>query len=229
MSTFQPPGRRRLGRAIGVAVVILAVVAGIIALIVSQNRSDPVTQPTGTPTSPSATPTEDVEARAANGCLGGATVNAAMILEAQRQAPRDDIGAAEFTASFMRWAGVSDTTLPPLAELDPVFSAVIENVELSSELVAATQSLNASETERTGPSITGTGGGYYIESTSKDTVVVSVMMVVPEWSPSPEQVWGGSATMTLTRSSGSWLIEKWDATRTPEDMTEIMTPFVGGC
>lgn len=231
MSHYDVPRPRRIGRTVLIGVVAAIMLAAAVGLVYTQTRpDDSIPTPTSSPTTatPTTAPTTDI-ARAANGCLGGAVVDANMVLTAQQTAPLDDIGAAEFAASIVRWSGTGPTTMPPTGEVDSVLGAISGDAQLSAAIAASFDSQGASETARTGPEVTTLGGGYYIESSTADTVVVSVLLTVPEWSPSTEDIWAGSGMLTLERSSGAWLLTGTGGARTPDDLKTIMTPFVGGC
>ena len=221
--------RRRWVVRFAVAVVVIAVVVGL-ALWFTGRRDNPQDDPTTpTPTSTS----DDTGSRVANGCLGGQAVNAQTVLTAQQQAPLDDVGAAELTATFLRWSGLDGETLPPLDEIETVIDAIAAPdagpalTEGYNESVEA----GAAETERTGPPVSTVEGGYYIESSDEGGVVLSILVIVPEY---PREGGGTesrafSGTWQLVRSD-VWRIQDFEGgTRSPEDLASIMTPFVGGC
>lgn len=230
----QVPVRRGWIRRLVIVIVAVALLAGLAVWISGALRGGDGEEPGTTvpSTTPSADPTSPTgeEARVANGCLGGQAVTAQTVLTAQQQAQLDDIGAAEFAATFVRWIGVSDRTLPPLDEVPIVVDSVAAADAASTvlDLEEASARLGAGS-ERVGPAILTVDGGYYIESTADDEVEVSVLVTVPEFAESGEGTWAAAGLLVLNRSGGEWRVVDVTSARTPDDLGSIMTPFAGGC
>ncbi|GAA4427222.1 hypothetical protein GCM10023169_26910 [Georgenia halophila] len=231
MSQTQVRAPRRWGLRLFVLVVVAGVLAALATWVYGLTRE---AEQTSTP-SPSGLPSSGQSdgdgARVANGCLGGQAVTAQTVLTAQGQAPLDDVGAAEFAATTSRWLGVSDATIPPANEIPTVMEAVTAQraTDAVTQVAERLKELGAGAV-RKGPPVATTHGGYYIESSANDEVVVSVLVTVPRWSDeNTDEVWASSGTFTLDRSSGKWLLVDFSGTREPDDLRSVMTPYVGGC
>jgi len=227
----QMPVRRSWIRRLLVVIVAVALLAGLTVWISGALRGDG--QEPGTTAPPTDPTSASEEARVANGCLGGQAVTAQTVLTAQQQAQLDDVGAAEFAATLTRWAGTSDRILPPLEEVPVVMEAIASPDATAAVTSVEEQVANAdgSATDRTGPAVSTVEGGYYVESATDDVVVVSILVVVPEWENDAGEIEARafSGTYSMQRGSGEWLLEDFGSARSPEDLTSIMTPFVGGC
>ncbi|MCK6210565.1 hypothetical protein KZX45_08415 [Georgenia sp. EYE_87] len=227
--SFEPQFRyrRRWVRWIVAGILVVAFTAGALTWLHGQRDGTAAPSPAPTTaTAPTATPTAG---RVANGCLGGAAITAQTVLTAQQQAQLDDVGAAEFAATFDRWAG-SDESLPPADEVPVVLKAITapDAIETVTGLPARFEELGAPE-EREGPAATTEGGGYFIESSTDDEVVVSVLLMVPEVTNQAGQMWAQGATYTLDRSTGVWLLKDFSASREVSDLKSIAQPFAGSC
>lgn len=227
--SFEPQVRMRrrwIWWVLGV-IVILALLAGLITWV--QGRQNQTPPPGGQP-SPSATTTPASEGRVANGCLGGPTVDAEMVLTAQDEAPVDDTGAAEFAAAIERWLGV--IPVPPTEEVETVLSAV-SAPDASEAVTAMPAAFNEFREENAQDNrwFSTEGGQYYVETSTADEVVVSVLLMVEDGTPTApdENPQGSSNTYTLDRSTGTWLLADLGATREVADLYDIGTPFAGGC
>src|SRR5699024_10310643 len=129
------------------------------------------------------------------------------------QAPLDDVGAAEFAASLARWAG-SGSGLPPSDEVPVVLDAVTSPAAEESVTGLLDEYEEAGVTsERQGPATYTVEGGYYIESSTEDEVVVPVLTVDTEPASDSEEVMAWSASMTLDRSSEEWLLVDFGGSR----------------
>lgn len=226
----QMPVRRSWIRRLLVVIVAAALLAGLTVWISGALRGDG--QEPGSSAPPTAPPTEPTssseEARVANGCLGGQAVTAQTVLTAQQQAQLDDVGAAEFAATFARWSGVGEGALPPADEIPVVLDAII--APNATESVLAYRDLaDIADEARTGNTGSTADGGYYIESSAGDEVVVSFLLTDPTVVDADGAVWTSSFTMTLTRAGGMWQLIDSGGTRTPDDLASIMAPFSGGC
>ena len=222
--SFQPQvrvRRRWVWWALGV-IVVLALLAGLVTWV--QGWSGTTPPPSGQP-SPTAT---GGEPRVANGCLGGPTVDAQMVFTAQDEAPLDDTGAAEFAAALGRWGG----QVPPPSREEAL--SVMDSV-MAPDASEAVQELPAwFDSHREGGErrwFSTEDGRYYIEASSADEVVVSVLLVVEDGTPTApdENPQGSSNTYTLDRSSGTWLLADIGATREVADLHDIGTSFAGAC
>jgi len=226
--SFEPQFRyrRRWVRWIVAGVLVLALAAG--ALTWLQGRRGGTTAPSPTPTTTTPTTASPAAGRVANGCLGGSAIDAQTVLTAQRQAQLDDVGAAEFAATFDRWAG--ERSLPPADEIPVVLEAITapDAREAVTSIPERFEEVGA-PAEREGPQSSTVNGGYYIESTTAGEVVVSVLLTVPEATNGAGEVWTTATTYTLDRSTGAWLLMDIGQGREVRDLAEIAQPFSGGC
>lgn len=226
--SFEPQFRIRRSwfRRFFIAVIVIALLAGIGVWISSFFKDSESKEPAAGP--PAATEPSGNAGRVANGCLGGQALTAQTVLTAQRDAGLDDIGAAEFAATLARWGGGSGG-VPPAEEISIVMDAI--EAEDASEKVAGQEErlLAAAEEERQGVETSTIEGGFYIESSSEDEVVVSVLTVDEDIDPEENRVLAGSTTWTMDRSTGEWMLVDFGGTREVKDLSSIMTPFVGGC
>lgn len=226
--SFEPEIRvpRRWLRRLVVAIVAVAVIAGVAVWASSLGSGGEDPAPSATPTDEPSPTESGQDARAANGCLGGQAVNAQTVLTAQDQAPLDDIGAAEFAATINRWGGDGDDGLPPADEVPTVLDAIA--APNATDRVTGVRNAELPE-ERQGLPGSTVNGGYYVESSTENEVVVSILQVAREEVDEAGDPVGYSVTFTLDRSSGEWLLVDQQGTRDPNDLNSIMTPFAGGC
>lgn len=226
--TFEPQFRvpRRWGRRFVVAVVAIALLAGLalwISSLFSGSRGED-----RVPDRPAATAPAGDAGRVANGCLGGQALTAQTVLTAQRDAQLDDIGAAEFAATLMRWGGGAGGA-PPAEEVPIVLDAIRADNASEKVITHHERLADITEAERQGIGTSTVEGGYYVESSTDDEVVVSVLTVDRAPDPEEGEVMASSSSWTLDRSTGTWMLVDFGGTREVDDLAGIMSPFVGGC
>lgn len=96
----------RAGRNLLIALVVGAVIIVVIvvAYMAGRTTSEPAANPEAPTTASQATESPDEPSGAApTGCVGGSSLDSAMVLSAQQSAPRTSFGAVEVAAAFFRW------------------------------------------------------------------------------------------------------------------------------
>ncbi|MDJ0337945.1 hypothetical protein [Cryobacterium sp. PH31-O1] len=231
MHATAPPTRRTWPWIVGAAILIGAlIIAGAVYFGIQAGTAIPTADPT-TPTasslpSPSTTPV-DAEP---NGCLGGETRDAAMILAAQQAAPHTTNGAVDFAASFVRW--IQRFPYPAADDAAAVGDSAMARESFTNDLV----SYLAAEPDLSG-GIVPLGEGYYmstvpgvwvIESASNDRVEVTIgtAFVV---NGALSATLKSSITVVAVWEDGQWKIADANGTRTTEDLYSVGRPFAEGC
>jgi hypothetical protein len=221
----QPP-RRRWPWVIGGAFLMIVIVVVVVAL--RANRAE-VPAPTATTPSTTAT-TEPTFDAAPTGCLGGPIRDAAMILTAQEEAPHTSAGAVEVAASFIRW--LNQYPYPTSADAELVAESAIASSAPTKDLVGFFETqpnLSGGLVPDYTPYFLSTVPGvYHVESSSNDTVEVTVgtaLVLEGELSPTLK----GSITVTVDWEDGGWKFVSSEGTRTTQDLFAIGQPFTDGC
>lgn len=222
--------RRRWPWLIVAAVIVLALGIGLGRW--AADGTEPSTAGTSgddATATPSPTATGVLEDAWADGCRGGPDATAQALLDAQAAASTEnDKGAAEFAATFLRWAANSDDT----AEEQELVRASIVSLDASTIVVdgfdKALARIKAGEPNTNAFSYSVDGGQYYIESSTPEEVVVSVLVKASEGDEAaPSKTVGTS--LTLTRTTGVWLLKDMAALRQADDIARVGTTYIGGC
>lgn len=214
----RPPrdGRPRWVVAVLIGLAVLALVAVVVAVTA---EDDETSSPTATaePGPPAGAPEQ-----IADGCLGGVTDLDRAVLDAQRQAPITAEGAAEFTATLMRWAFLTPAS-PRQAEIAPQIladDATTKARELSGTI----------DPEGTTSALDFTEGRYYIESFNGSTAVVSYLAGLRGTKDGqtvrPALVGGG---VHLRAVNDVWRYEDLTFTREIREMERLGTQYAEGC
>lgn len=210
----------------GLIAVIIALVV-VLAVVLSDRADDG---------QPSAAPTHTATAAPAptspNGCLGGKTVDNAMLLDAQKNAPDNSTGAVEFTTALVRW-----TTRRPLAT--PAEAAAVEGSVMSRD--AAPGFANLVAQVKSGADASGglvppghdftvsmTLGVWHIDSFTPDQATVSVggnFVVDGAISPDLDM----DATFTVVWQHGAWRVLSGQKLHTTKQLFAVGTQFTEGC
>lgn len=227
----------RAGRNLLIALLVGAVIIAAIVIAYVAGRDTMPSQPSLLPGSPvirssgTAPSTSTIDA-APTGCLGGAARDDAMVLNAQRLAPKTTFGAVEVATAFYRWT--YRFPVPSSADIKAIAPAFVP-----SQSATAEASLRTGYADNPNPS-TGTipdGTAFYIStvsgtwvadgSTSSDEEVVSVQA---------SYVTGGAVSATKTATASfqmRWVDGKWRvaglAKGDPDKLTAGGTTFTAGC
>lgn len=222
--------RRRWPWIIVALVAVLALGIGL-GRWASDGNEGPGSASTESETVPTPVPsaTAVLEDAWADGCRGGPEASAQGLLDAQAASSTEhDKGAAEFAATFLRWAANSDDT----AEEQELVRTSVMSPDATQIVVdgfdKALARIRAGEPNSNAFSYSIDGGQYYIESSTPDEVVVSVLVKASEGDEAaPSKTVGTS--LTLTRTTDVWLLKDMAALRQADDIARIGTTYVGGC
>lgn len=194
---------------------IVATVAIVVAVTGSDDGDDNTAPASSAPPSPG-------PEQVADGCLGGVTDLDQAILDAQRRAPLTAEGAAEFTATLLRWA--FQTPAPPR-------QAAIAPQILAGDATDKARRLSGTiDPEGTTSSFDFSDGRYYVESFDGSTAVVSYRASAQGTKDGqdvgPAIVGGG---VHLRAVDGVWRYQDLTFTREIAEMERIGTRYAGGC
>lgn len=220
-STSMPdPPRRRRGPVLLLIAVVL-VVALLAALVIgwaAAGRGDPGPTPTTDPT-----PTESTSTGVANGCLGGAADLDDAVLAAQQEAPLTEVGAAEFAATYLRWAGVLPPTADHQATAQQLWSA-----DATTEVTSIFDDSAEFEGWLSRPNML--EGRYYVEEFSAERAVVSVLFsLTGTRDGQPLDAAEAVGALTLVATDGQWRVQDFGGSRSINDLKSLGTPYAGGC
>lgn len=242
MSTTAPPPASppdrpgRLPRWVLALIALLSLIAlvAVVVAVIAIRGPEPATggqvAPTpvipasaaGTPTaSPSATGAP--EATIADGCLGGPSELDRAVITAQKQTPLNEVGAATFTASLMRWV----FTGPP----PPFQKRTATQILTPDASSAARRSLSSSkDLEGSSGTLDFRDGKYYVESFDGNRAIVSYLgtgHLADNGTPQPDVLLAGS--VHLQAVNGVWRYRSLSSERSIEDLQRIGVPYSGGC
>ncbi len=227
----EPNKRRRWPFIAAGAAVAIAAVAGVSIYYSSQGAEQPAPPAAQPPTSnaPTATPAPGAsfDGRGPNGCAGGQTIDANMVLTAQQEADNSTDGAVEVAAAFTKW--IARTPLPSAEEAATIEAEVLAADAFTDDLAAYLA---------TGPNLTGVGGGevhfsttngvWQIESSTPDSATVSIgSSIVVNGALDSTQ--GNSTTVDLVREDDRWKVVRGDARVQLDVLFENGIEFDGGC
>jgi hypothetical protein len=225
MSSSPAPRRSRLPWILLAVFVVIGLVIAAVAFFGNHGATTAAKPSSQTSTSPSA-----VSDPAPTGCLGGKSLDAAMLLTAQKAAPRTTNGAIEMAAAFTRW--IQRYPYPTAADAYEVEKSVLTKKSFTDDL----PSYLAAEPDLSG-GIVAKGTNYYmstipgvwhLESGAADQVVASIGTgYVIEGTLSTTL--RSSITVTLDWQDGGWKVADASGTRTTQNLYAIGTPFTGGC
>lgn len=219
--------------------VVVTVISVTVAVFASSGREVIVLPPpnTGTPTAPATAPISPPASPSAtagsssppvaDGCLGGATNLDQAVLAAQQQADLTPAGAAGFTATLVRWA----LSGPP----SPYQRVTADKILTRDATSAARNALSSTKTTSPGAdnstaSIVFTDGRYYIEAADTSTAIISwVATARGTLSGSPLAPATIAGTIHLKSINGVWRLQDLTYDRSIEDISNIGTPYAGGC
>jgi hypothetical protein len=219
----KPPRRKWPWIIVG---IILAALIAYALYAVATNRSE--SDPTPAPTASESTPA----AAAPTGCLVGGGLDAATLLQTQKQAAHDSSGAVEVATALMRWA--YRFPYPEDQEAQEVSDAIIssEAPESFRDLAGffangpnLSGGIVADDTDYRLSTVTGV---WVLEAEAPDEVTASigaVFVVDGQLSASLK----ASTTITVRWEDGAWKADQLAGTRTTEELFAIGTPFEGGC
>lgn len=227
----EPNKRRRWLFIAGGAAVAIAAVAGVSIYYSSQGTEQPAPSAAQPPTSsaPAATPAPGAsfDGRGPNGCAGGQTIDAQMVLTAQQEADNSTDGAVEVAAAFTRW--IARTPLPSAEEAATIEAEVLAADAFTDDLAAYLA---------TGPNLTGVGGGevhfstingvWQIESSTPDSATVSIGSSIVS-NGALDSTQGNSTTVDLVREDDRWKVVRGDARVELNVLFENGIEFDGGC
>ncbi len=229
-----PNKRRRRAFIVGGTVGVLGAVAAVSIYFSVQADEQPVppaAQPpaNSTPASPGASPSPGAsfDGRGPNGCAGGPTINADMVLTAQQEADSSTDGAVEVAAAFNRW--IARTPLPSAEEAATIEAEVLAADAFTDDLAAYLAA---------GPNLTGVEGGevhfsttngvWQIESSTPDSATVSIgSRVVVNGAVDSQRA--NSATIDLVREDDLWKVVRGDLRVDLNVLFENGIEFDGGC
>lgn len=225
----------RAGRNLLLAVLVggLIVVAIVVAYVAGGNASGPSPGSSGANGStPVPTGRETAADVAPTGCFGGSSLDSAMLLRAQAEAPRTTFGAVEVAAAFFRWGyrypPPSNSEISRVAALFP-----------ESGRADAQRSLRASYRQNPNPAsgvvtdgmafqLSTVSGSWLASAEGKDddvTVSVQAAMVI-DGALSPTKT--SAEAFSMTWESGGWRIVRFDAADTA-GLQAGGTAFTAGC
>lgn len=198
-------------------VVVVALVGGVSAWY----QANP--QPNGPAATPSAT--NDVAA-IPNGCLAGASNDAAGLLKAQKEAPHSEAGAVGFAAAVLRW--IAQYPRPSAGDGTTVSAAILAKgatgtvANLAANLAAAKPLPGV-----TSGSLNFADGRYAVEEATPDMVRVTVGGAeVRNGKPTEQKI---ASTVTLVWEDSVWKVRSDGTERTLDELFASGSAFSGGC
>lgn len=199
------------------AVVALALVGGLAAWY----QANP--QTTGPAATPSAT--NDVAA-IPNGCLGGASNDAAGLLKAQKGAPHSEAGAVGFGAAVLRW--IAQYPRPSVGDGTTVSAAILAKGATGTVANLAANMADAKPLPGvTSGSLNFADGRYLVEESTPDMVRVTVGGAeVRNGKPTDQQI---ASTITLVWEDSVWKVRSDGTERTLNELFASGSAFSGGC
>lgn len=186
------------------------------------STSTPASPNTPDATTPSPSATYHPIPGLARGCLGDSNPSEA-VFAAQQQAPLSAEGAAEFAASYVRWAGRYPHIGNPAQQGEQLWAP------------DATDSVKSAGQWPTGMAessvyVSTLASHYKVVNFDKNSATValsfSVVSTTPQGSTSEDQ----ANQLHLVVTNGHWHVQDTPtATLTPSDLAASGLPFVGGC
>ncbi len=228
----EPNKRRRWPFIAGGAAGAIAAVAGVSIYYSSQGTEQPAPPAAQPPTSnaPTATPAPGAsfDGRGPNGCAGGQTIDANMVLTAQQEADNSTDGAVEVAAAFTKW--IARTPLPSAEEAATIEAEVLAADAFTDDLAAYL----ATEPNQTGIEGGGevhfstTNGVWQVESATPDAATVSIgSMVVVDGAIDSTRA--NSTTVDLVREDDRWKVVGGGGRVDLNVLFENGIEFDGGC
>lgn len=210
------------------AIVIIAALI-VAAFILGAARNGTATSG-GKPTATRSATPNAVADREPTGCLGGTERTAAIILAAQRLAPRSSNGAVEVAAAFTRW--IQRFPYPSATDAAVVSSDVLASKSFTRDLpmyLSAAPDLSGGIVPQdTNFYMSTIPGVWHLESSAGDKAVVSIgtgFVINGELSTTLRS----SITVTLVWQSSKWKIADAVGQRTTENLYSVGTAFTKGC
>lgn len=221
-----PP--RRWPWVIVALVAVLAIGIGL-GRWASDNAAPSSSSTTEAETTPTPTATGVLEDAWADGCRGGPEATAEALLAAQAAASTEtDKGAAEFAATFYRWANNGQDSAEDQERVRASVMAPDASDFVVNGFNEALESIKAGTRVPNALRYSLDGGKYYIESSTPDEVIVSVLVNAFEGDEAAPSKKAGTS-FTLTRSTGVWLVKDMSVLRQPDDIARVGTAYIGGC
>lgn len=230
----EPNKRRRWPWIVGAIAAALVVAVGPVVVVNLTNPEPPPpsgpapgTTPAPTESSPPS-PGASFDGRGPNGCAGGQTIDADMVLTAQQEADNSTDGAVEVAAAFTRW--IARTPLPSAEEAATIEAEVLAADAFTDDLAAYL----ATEPNQTGIEGGGevyfstTNGVWQVESATPDaaTVTIGSMVVVDGAIDSTR---ANSTTVDLVREDDRWKVVGGGGRVDLNVLFENGIEFDGGC
>ncbi len=223
------PGLPRWGWVLVIGLVAALVVAVATAITASRNTAEttiilpPAASTPGASPSSSASGTPSAASKMADGCLGGREQLDRSVLLAQAEAPLDELGAAAFTATLVRWA----MNGPP-----PPFQKITAKKILTEDATSAARNFLSSskDLEGSGGVISFARGKYYIEIIDSGSATVSFLAtsnLTLNGIPQGEVYLAGA--IQLESINGTWHFQNFSTPRSTSDMRNIGIDYAGGC
>jgi hypothetical protein len=202
----------------------LVIVAFLIAAVLTAwglLRGDLTFHHDAAPSPSGATTSSSTQGSGARGCLGGENAEAAAA-SAQEQAPLTPTGAAEFSASLIRWYWMLPRSKPLTADGPALW---VPGVDTS---LTTPQWPNAGNGDTAYASFL--NGHYLIESATTSTVVVSAEFTsIYSKADGSIESENGVEEMTLVAFGGHWRLKTARIHRQAQDVIEHGQPYVQGC
>lgn len=199
------------------AVVVIALVGGVAAWY----QGNP--QASGPSAQPSAT---NDAAAIPNGCLAGASNDAAGLLKAQQEAPHSEAGAVGFAAAVLRWAAqyprpsAGDATSVSVGILAKGATGTIANLAANLATAKPLPGVNSG-------SLNFAEGRYVVEESTPDMVRVTVGGAeVRNGKSTDQQI---ASTLTIVWEDNMWKVRSDGTERTLDELFASGSAFSGGC
>ncbi|WP_395405576.1 hypothetical protein ACHMXB_21365 (plasmid) [Arthrobacter sp. UC242_113] len=199
-------------------VVVLALVGGVSAWYQGNPRTG---QPVPNTNEPAAT-----AAAVPNGCMAGASNDAAGLLQAQKDAPHSQAGAVGFAAAVLRW--IAQYPRPSAQDGSTVAAAILAKGATGtiSNLAANMASAKALPGVNSG-SLNFSSGRYIVEEATPDMVRVTVGGAeVQNGKPTDQNI---ASTFTMVWESGVWKVRSDGSERSLDELFANGAAFTGGC
>lgn len=161
-----------------------------------------------------------------NGCLAGASNDAAGLLKAQKEAPHSEAGAAGFASAVLRW--IAQYPRPSAGDGATVSAAILAKgatgtvANLTANLAAAKPLPGV-----TSGSLNFADGRYAVEEATPDMVRVTVGGAeVRNGKPTDQKI---ASTMTMVWEDSVWKVRSDGTERTLDELFASGSAFSGGC
>jgi hypothetical protein len=199
-------------------VVVLALVGGVSTWYQGHPQ-------TGEPAANAPAPTAGAAA-VPNGCMAGASNDAAGLLQAQKDAPHSQTGAVGFAAAVLRW--IAQYPRPSAKDGTTVAASILARGATGTIANLATNMASAKTLPGVNSgSLNFSDGRYMVEEATPDMVRVTVGGAeVQNSKPTNQNI---ASTFTMVWESGVWKVRSDGTELSLEELFTEGSAFSGGC